>query len=914
MRLTKALLSFGLVCILLLSFPLFAAEEPTPLLPSNTTDSELSWIIQWKNDVDPVVYENSSIISQYPDMNVMVVRPKTTENEAAWLDYWRASGQVEYIQPNHQYRIAEMPNDSMLSNQQYLKLIHAEEAWDQAVGSEDLVVAVVDTGIDMNHPDLKDHLIDGVNLIQPGTPPYDDNGHGTSVAGVLAAVSDNEIGVSGLLWRAQIMPIKALEADGSGDEDKLGEGIRYAVDNGARIVVLSLGLNKPSPFMKSIVQYAEDHGVLLVAAAGNEGNAVKYPAAYPTVIAVGGVTHDLQPHRRSNYGPELDIVAPWNVFTTLPGGNYGYKEGTSLAAPQVAAVAGLIWSKYPDLKPYQVRNLIRQSAQEITQTGWDPKSGYGLLRADRALTIPYKEDMYEGNQSPDGAYPISISQQINAALSGASDQDWFYIDAPYDGTLSFSAEADQAGAGMTLTYYTDPGESGVPYENILSSGADIQVNKGRSYIKLQADQPVTYRLTTDFLIYKGPFEDNDRQYKAYVLPDRSQTIVGTFHQENDHDWFAMHVRSEGTLQLTVSVDTARIDPVLLVQKQGEKELLIDKNGDGETETSGPMNVTPGTYYFRVSNIPGYSAPVVGEYTLSIEYSPKLEDPNEPNNRPNQASSLNLGKEVKGHIQTKDDSDWFQFRLNERSLVDVGLRDIPQGVRMEMELYDHSIQLISQEQGSADALTLSQELEAGTYYVRLRADQAFDNQFYRLKAESIPLTAGFRDVEGHWAEEDIIRLTNLKIVEGIEPFRFAPDQPMTRAQAAAVISRAFGLTSKSGAAAFPDVTPSHWAYDAISAVSQQGWIDGYPDASFQPERTISRMEMVALLAKVQNLMNGLPAVTEAPYADVDPSYWGAPILVKLMNEGWVSGYPDNTFRPDHKATRAEFVSVLAKLLK
>ena len=152
------------------------------------------------------------------------------------------------------------------------------------------MVAVVDTGVDLGHPDLVGNLVDGVNLLQPSKKPNDDNGHGTNVAGFIAAVINNDKGIAGIAPNAKIMPIKALEADGTGGEAKLGEGIKYAVDHGAKIVVLSLGLNKYSDYLAGIVQYAEDHNVLLVAAVGNESTSVKYPAAYPTVLAVGGVS------------------------------------------------------------------------------------------------------------------------------------------------------------------------------------------------------------------------------------------------------------------------------------------------------------------------------------------------------------------------------------------------------------------------------------------------------------------------------------------------------------------------------------------------------------------------------------------------------------------------------------------------
>src|SRR5690606_28089424 len=169
-------------------------------------------------------------------------------------------------------------------------------------------------------------------------------------------------------------------------------------------------------FMREAVEYAESKGVLLVAASGNDGKEVKYPAAYPTVLAVGGIRSDKTIEPMSNYGPEIDVVAPWHVFTTALNSGYDYNEGTSMAAPQVAAAAALIWAKQPQLKPYQVRSLIRQTAEDVGAPGWDERTGDGLLRIDRALTTPYKEDMYEPNNTPEQASVMSIDSMLSAQL------------------------------------------------------------------------------------------------------------------------------------------------------------------------------------------------------------------------------------------------------------------------------------------------------------------------------------------------------------------------------------------------------------------------------------------------------------------------------------------------------------------
>ncbi len=311
---------------------------------------------------------------------------------------------------------AAQADDPFLTKQSNLQQIHMSEAWDVTQENTGMTIAIVDTGVQLSHPDLKPNLVKGVNLIQPSLPPEDDNGHGTNVAGIIGAVGNNDRGVAGMLWKTRMMPIKALEADGSGDEQKLGEGIRYAVDHGAKIVVLSLGLNKYSAYLSDIVKYAEERDVLLVAATGNEGNRVKYPAAYPTVLAVGGVTENGQIDPRSNTGLEIDVVAPWNVFTTGLGGSYENKDGTSMAAPQVAAAAALIWGRNPEMKAYQIRQWIRQTADDLDASGWDSSTGYGSLRVDRLLTEPFSLDMYEPNQRKDQAKSISISKKDGCRL------------------------------------------------------------------------------------------------------------------------------------------------------------------------------------------------------------------------------------------------------------------------------------------------------------------------------------------------------------------------------------------------------------------------------------------------------------------------------------------------------------------
>ncbi|UUZ91250.1 S-layer homology domain-containing protein [Paenibacillus sp. P25] len=397
------------------------------------------------------------------------------------------------------------------------------------------------------------------------------------------------------------------------------------------------------------------------------------------------------------------------------------------------------------------------------------------------------------------------------------------------------------------------------------------------------------------------------------MPARTQTITGTFHQYNDVDWFEPPITESGSLRIRVNTDTARIDPVLLVQRQGEKAVTVDQGDDGVEESLNLPEVFPGSYYIRVSNVKDYANPVAGEYTLSIEYNAKLIDPNEPNNRPYQATAVSLDTPYNGSLDKSDDADWFQFRVDEESLVRIDVTDIPSSVTLYAGLYDGSLKSISGSMNSppSSRLQLSGRFGPGSYYVKLTTDTVFDDQMYQFKVTATPLVGGFTDIKGHWAQDAILKLTGRQVIDGYGNYTFQPDRPITRAEATAVIARAFKLT-KQRSIGYSDLVADHWAYGYIAKASQAGIIDGYPDGGFAPDQPVSRMEMTAMLARSMNMTGKLRGAV--PFTDVDESYWGIGLLKQMKMEGWIIGYADGSFRPDQQATRAEFVQLLSRLLK
>jgi hypothetical protein len=531
------------------------------------------------------------------------------------------------------------------------------------------------------------------------------------------------------------------------------------------------------------------------------------------------------------------------------------------------------------------------------------------------MTESYLEDMYEPNNRKDQAQLISVSKMISASFSNGNDQDWYALDAPYNGSVNLMLQLE---GGYTAAV-THINADGIAQNYTLSGGQTIElpVTKGKNYVQLQlkdrtVKEQILYKLQTSFNIYKDEFEDNDRQYKAYVLPMRSQTITGTFHQYNDQDWYMLHVEQSGTLSVKLSVDTARIDPVLFIQKQGEKGMTIDRSGDGGTESWPTTEVFPGNYYIRVNNIKDYPYPVTGEYKLAIHYETKMIDPNEPNDKPYQATVLKQGNLYEGVIDKETDADWFLLKVNEESLVDLQLSGIPDGVNMTISVYDNNLKQFGSTNNpwGTDEAKLSQRWQAGTYYIKLTAGKPFDNQMYGLKANVRRLIGGFADIEGHWAVNDILVATYRNLIDGYDNYLFKPDKTITRAEAAAILVRGFKL-SKPKTISYTDLSPSHWAYPYVSKAAQAGIVEGYPDQSFAPDQPVTRMEMTAMMAramKIAGKKGGAP-----PFIDVKEDDWGASLLVQMKAEGWVSGFPDGTFRPEQPATRAEFVAMLTKMV-
>ncbi|MDJ0679065.1 MAG: S8 family peptidase, partial [Xenococcaceae cyanobacterium MO_167.B52] len=303
------------------------------------------------------------------------------------------SKDTEYIEPNYQYQALEVPNDPEYSKQWNFRSINVESAWDETKG-KDTVVAVIDSGVS-KVPDLKlTHFVGGYDFVNNTKEVKDDNGHGTHVAGTIAQSTNNGYGVAGIAYEASIMPLKVLSASGGGTVADIAEAIKFAADNGADVINMSLGGGGSSHLMKEAINYAYNKGVVIVAAAGNSGeNASGYPARYPKVISVSATGASGEKASYSNYGAGVDISAPGgdetaqilqNTIDPSTGESiFLGAMGTSMASPHVAGVAALIKASGIS-EPAAVLEVLKKSSRKVAE---DPLNYFGAGHLDAGAAV-----------------------------------------------------------------------------------------------------------------------------------------------------------------------------------------------------------------------------------------------------------------------------------------------------------------------------------------------------------------------------------------------------------------------------------------------------------------------------------------------------------------------------------------------
>lgn len=345
-------------------------------------------------------------------MKVLDVQPGTRQQV---IDSLKADPQVEYAEPVLPGEIATTtPNDPYFKYQGADQSVLADLLWDKAKGSSNVIIADIDTGYTPTHPDMAGKFVAGYDFVNNDNDPTDDQGHGTMTAGVLAANTNNGVGIAGLCWSCRIMPIKVIDAAGKTNTEIVASGIRYAADHGASVINMSLAGQGTSATLESAMQYALSKNVVMVSAAGNDGTGTPYwPTVYDETIGVSGTNGNDQLDPDSNYGQHIDVAAPFvGAATTMDGAYAQSFAGTSHATPVVAGIIGVLRAAFPNATAAQVRNAITSTA--------DPCCS-GNINGGRVNAIK-AYNLLAGAQNVDTTKPTLtvVSPANGATISGSS--------------------------------------------------------------------------------------------------------------------------------------------------------------------------------------------------------------------------------------------------------------------------------------------------------------------------------------------------------------------------------------------------------------------------------------------------------------------------------------------------------------
>ncbi|MFC2947700.1 S8 family peptidase [Virgibacillus sediminis] len=384
----------------------------------------------------------------------------------------REDEQVENAEPDYIRETYFQPEDAKYTSQWYLDQLHLPDAWDITRGSEDVVIAVLDSGVKADHPDLEGRVLPGYDFVNEDENPDDDHGHGTFVAGIIGA-NANPDGIAGLDHHAKILPIKIANSRGESTVSNTVSAIYYAMEQDADILNMSYGSYQLSHMEQEAIRDAYESGILLVASAGNDNTYEhSYPASYPGVISVGSTDREGYLSTFSNYGYFLDLTAPGEeIYSTFLNG-YSIDNGTSFSAPLISGLAALLKSARPEWTNNQIQWALEKSAASETPGEWDPYKGYGRADAYAALTT----DLPDREEAPDqrsAAQEVQAGEAVDERMDGPMDTDWFHIKVEKGSHVSILLSDPPSYLDLVLGLYDNEGLVEMADKQEMGEGEEI---------------------------------------------------------------------------------------------------------------------------------------------------------------------------------------------------------------------------------------------------------------------------------------------------------------------------------------------------------------------------------------------------------------------------------------------------------
>lgn len=428
----------------------------------------------------PHLRKNDLFVVQLPEEVSYDAKLKELKDEQGILN-----AEPDYIVED---AAAAVTKDPLSKDQWYLSKIQLSKAWTINKGSADTTIAVVDSGVNASHLDLKDRVLKGYDFVSGLNNGHrDELGHGTHVAGIIAA-NVNDIGIAGIDQGAKVLPVKAMGKKGTGTLSNVIDGLYYAIEQDADIINMSYVIKEENGMLEEVLWKAYDKGIVLIASSGNKGTEEQmYPGSYKHVINVGATDRKDKRAEFSNYGTWLDMAAPGDdILSTHFKGDYQFDSGTSFSAPIVSGIAGLTVAEHPEWTPDEVRWALESGADKTGDYEWEYDFGYGRANALNTLKASPPETGKPGSFSKE-AIELKSGEQLSGNMELPMDADWYSFTVKKNSKLTIDITNNSLHADLIGVLYRDMDGEFIEEEVIDDFGMgddeqlELEVKKGNYY-------------------------------------------------------------------------------------------------------------------------------------------------------------------------------------------------------------------------------------------------------------------------------------------------------------------------------------------------------------------------------------------------------------------------------------------------
>ena len=523
----------------------------------------------------------SQTVRHNSQIRVHVVTLPAGASEAAFVKAFQARPEVEFAELDRVLPPANViPNDPWYPMAWHLTRISAPWAWSTTTGSSAITVAIIDTGVYGSHEDLASKMVAGWNVYDNNADTSDVYGHGTTVAGTVAAASNNQLGVTSIAWGCYLMPIRVSAPDGTATYSTIANGIIWAADHGARVANVSYEASD-SATVSSAAQYLQSRDGVLTVSAGNYSTFNANPIN-PYILTVSATDPNDVLYSWSNTGNNIAVAAPGCVYTTLNGGGYGSQCGTSYSAPIVAGVAALVLSVRPGLTPSQVTSMLEQSADKLGPADWDSTYGWGRVNAARAVSLAAGNTVHT-TQLPSVSFQLPAN---GATVSGSITMQVFATDSVGVASVSYFADGVLVGTASVS-----------PYECSLSTAT---LGNGSHTLTAVGKNTAGNSSTADISVTVSNVPDTESPTIGIQSPESGDTVSGNttvlFAASDDVGVVKVELYMDGALQSTSTSAPFTMKFSVRHLARGAHTLVARAYDQaGNVGTSAPVTVyTPGT--------------------------------------------------------------------------------------------------------------------------------------------------------------------------------------------------------------------------------------------------------------------------------------------------------------------------------